>query len=137
MLWDLSSFSRPVGLGQRRLHHHRVHRGGDNGVRLVEGLPVSGRPAVLWGHLIPSGVVSARGGRLYTCMCVASARGGRSCACVCVLSACRGEFVCACVVSARGGRWHICACACHELICQPGQLSQPIPHGSKSLRASV
>lgn len=49
-----------VGAGKRGLHHHRVHRGGHDGVWPVEGFSVSGRPAVLWGHPLPRGVVSTR-----------------------------------------------------------------------------
>ena len=55
-----------AGSGERGLHHHRVHRGGNDGVWPVEGFSVSGRPAVLWGHPLPRGVVSTRrkvGGR--------------------------------------------------------------------------
>lgn len=47
-----------VGTGKCGLHHHRVNRGGDNWVWIVERNPFPGGLAVLWSHPVPSGMVS-------------------------------------------------------------------------------
>lgn len=133
MLWGLTSFSRSPGPGECGLHHHRVHRGRDDGVRLVEGLAVPGGPAVLRGHPLPSGVVSAGGGGrarvcLEACLCAAWQPSPPSP----TLESCRASVSETQLSGSqtglnRGPQW-----VPLELVCRRGQAVAPVDHSAET-----
>lgn len=56
-VYKMSKRNLVSGPGKRSVYHHRVDRGRLQWVRVMDGDPVSGGPAVLWSYPLPSCLV--------------------------------------------------------------------------------